>query len=204
MRSFQLAFALVFSLTACGNPDNLVVGVAAAAANQPGAHINTVQSAISGIASVYDPQGNKTSNQVSVVVLSDHANLCQMLTQHPDYFRNAPQTYVALLLFAAPPDSAGTYYIGAAPGIGAELIAVDGPDVDGGTPMTVDGGLVYPTSPFSGIQGQINFQQFDVRSGGQAAGSFDVVLVDPSSRGSEFYGHFKTQVCDALNTSILP
>jgi|GEM_PF-1205246 len=206
MRSFPLAVPLLCAcagLFACKNPDNLVVGVGAAAPNQPGAYINTVQSAISGIATVYDAHGVKTSQQVSVVVLSDKPGLCQMLAQHPDYFRNAPQTNVSLLLFA-PPDRSGTFYIGGGAGIFAELVPADGPDSDGGTPTTVDGGLVYTTAPFPSTQGQISFQQFDVRVGGQAAGSFDVILLDANTNGVEYYGKFKTQVCDALSTAIVP
>lgn len=206
MRTLPMPLAVALATlplltSACSNPDNLVVGGISATSTQPVAIINNVQSAISGVATVYDSHGNKTTQQLSVIALSGNPGLCAQLAAHPDYFRNAPETYVTVVLFA-PPDRVGTFYIGAGAGVGGEVIAADGPALDGGTPA--DAGTLYPTTPYPAAQGQIDFQQFDVRSPGQATGNFDIIVGDAIGGGHEYYGRFKTTVCDALGAAMVP
>jgi len=44
-----------------------------------------------------------------VVIISDQPGLCSRLQLHPDYFRNPPEYYVALILFLPPTDHLGTF-----------------------------------------------------------------------------------------------
>src|SRR5258706_8221936 len=126
LRKTPLLFAAMLS---CGNPDNVVVGGISATSTIPVAIIQSIQSAEAGITTYIDPQGNHI--QLSVVAFTDHPGLCQKLKDHPDYFRNPIEPYVALLLYA-PVDRIGTFVTGRDPGAEAEVIATTGPSTDGG------------------------------------------------------------------------
>ena len=94
MRLPVLALALA---AACGNSDNVIVGGVGAGATTPEVLFDNIGSAIHGLATLYDRSGNPLGSPQVIVILSDVPNLCSRLTAHRDYFRNAPESYEALI-----------------------------------------------------------------------------------------------------------
>jgi hypothetical protein len=185
--------ALLLCAAACGNPDNLVIGGMNASGNIPVAVIDTVRSAISGIATVSDRQTGAKGGQRTVVVLSNAPKLCDQLAAHPDYFRNPPEDYVALVMLL-PLDKLGLFYIGREPETAAELIAAAK-------------GIAPTPYPGLGLNQNItsSISLTDVSgNGGNARGSFSLYFVDRANGLHNFYGRFKTGTCSALENALLP
>lgn len=187
-----LALVLVPLFLACGNPDNIVQGGISATSTQPVAIFNDIKSAESGVTFLSDANG-KHLQQVSVIALSDHPKLCDQLKAHPtDYFRNPPEGFVAILLFA-PVDKIGTFVIGRTndEGTFAEVIATNGPP--------------GPSQPYYAGQGEVNLNNFDLTADGFGRGGFDVLVSDGAGFGHEFFGRFRTHVCPGgFDNQLLP
>jgi hypothetical protein len=174
---------------ACGTSDNLVVGGFAGDAKHPVTVLDNIRSSISGTVTVTDASNKQ--RVLSVVAISDHANLCDAVTAKPDFFRNPPDVAVTLILYA-PTDKIGTFVIGRPgdEGTNAELVATLGPTV--------------PVAPYFASLGTLSLSNFDTNPGGFAQGSFDVVFLDPAGVPREFYGRFKTHVCPGMAQVLLP
>jgi hypothetical protein len=191
MVRFMRLTALLLCAAACGNPDNLVIGGISATATIPVALIDSVRSAISGIATRTDQSGQR-----QVVILSNTAKLCDQLGAHTDYFRNPPEAYVAII-FYLPLDRLGTFYIrrpGDPPGTDGEIVAAS---------------TGIAPSPYFALgldQGLSSYVILtDVSpSGGNAVGSFDLIFPDKVGSIHEFYGRFKVGSCPALQNVLLP
>ena len=91
--------ALVLLCAACGNNDNVIVGGVGGGATTPDVIFDGIGSSIHGIATQRDAKGNPVGDKMGVVIMSDRPNLCDRLKARPDYFRNAPEGYEALILF---------------------------------------------------------------------------------------------------------
>ncbi|TMA27491.1 MAG: hypothetical protein E6J78_10110 [Deltaproteobacteria bacterium] len=180
--------ALLVLAAACGNPDNLVLGGISATATIPVASIDNVRSAISGIVTLNDANGNRIGQKVAII-LTNTSGLCTQLGSSPDYFQNPPQDYVALILLT-PLDQVGFFYFGRDP-VAALVI----PAAKGVKPATRYPAVNFPNTYIadSDLSG----------TGGNARGSFDIAVVDSFSQVHEFYGRFKTGSCDALANVII-
>lgn len=174
---------------ACGTSDNLVVGGFAGDANHPVTVLDNIRSSISGTVKVTD--ANNNSQTLSVVAISDHANLCDAVTAKPDFFRNPPDVAVTLILYA-PTDKIGTFVMGRGgdQGTNAEIVATLGPTV--------------PVAPYFAAGGSLSLSNFDTNAGGFAQGTFDVFFLDPAGVPREFFGRFKTHVCPGMAQVLLP
>ena len=175
-------FALLAS--ACGQPDNQMLGgvLAAGGSNVPNALLPDVNSSISSVVQIKDQNG-KTAHY-AMVVMSDRHDLCTSLQHHSDYFKNPPEGFVAMVMTGkAEPLSLGSFLVGASNGGNGALIATAGPG--------------FPNQSYPAAQGTLSLRQFD--PGGQAQGSFDLIVVDVNGGGHEVFGRFKTQPCAALD-----
>jgi hypothetical protein len=192
MRIARILVTLAVTLYGCGQPDSLVLG----AFN--GAFISEVRSAIHGNAQVEVSQGTKVP--MSVILLSDTAGLCDKLGQHPDFFRTSYGVATTMVLFI-PQDSLGSVLLGSfAPGVNnanAEIV-VDLPLPDGGT---TNSALGFPAFPNQGI---ISVSQLNMGNGGEAKGSFDVLILGTDLLAHEFFGHFKSKSCAATANVLFP
>jgi hypothetical protein len=179
---------LLLLAAACGNPDNVVVGGISATATIPVAFIDTVRSAIAGTTTVKDFNGNKIG-QREAIILSNTKGLCDQLQAHHDYFQNPPEDFVAVVLLT-PIDRVGTFFIGRDQG--TDILIV--PAAQGVKPQ-----------PYLGQATGTSYIALHEMSGsgGNAVGSFDVIVVDSSSGGHEFYGKFMTGSCAALNDASI-
>ena len=187
MRIARILVILAVALCGCGQPDSIVFG----AFN--GAIITEVRSAIHGSAQVQVPPNPKIP--VSVLLLSDTPDLCDKLSQHPDFFRTSYGVATTLLLFL-PPDSLGSF----APGqnnADAEIV-VDLPLPDGGTTNRAVGFASIPN------QGIMSISQLNTGNGGEAKGSFDVIILGTDQFGHEFSGHFKSKFCSSTANVLFP
>ena len=184
--------ALVLLCAACGSADNVIVGVVAAGATTPNVLFDPIGSSIHGVATPRDASGNRVGDPLGVVIMSDQPNLCDRLKAKPDYFRNAPEGYEALILFVRL-GYLGTFVVGRAsdPGTAAEIVAAKGPQA---------------TTPFHGLdRSYISVTSFPA-SGGNASGSFSLIFDDPygGNVAHAFYGRFKTNACPTLEGTLLP
>jgi hypothetical protein len=177
----RLAALFALTLCACGNPDNQVFGGISGGTLAPDAFLDNVGSAIAGVSKVADQNGNLTS--IDVFILTDRTNLCAKLANTPDYFRNPPEAYVALVM-STPQDRLGTFVVGASNGGGSLLMVTAGP---GKTITSYPGGA-----------GSVSVTNFDSRAGGEATGTFDILFADSLQVGHEIFGKFKTSTCPAL------
>jgi hypothetical protein len=187
MRIAGILVTLAVALCGCGPPDSIVYG------SFNGAFISDVRSAIHGNAQV--EIAPKTNIPMSVILLSDTPGLCDKIAQHPDMFRTSYGGATTFLLFI-PADILGSF----APGMdnaNAEIV-VDLPPSDGGTTNSAFG---FPAFPQQGI---ISVSQLNSGNGGEAKGSFDVVLLGSDQLPHEFFGHFKSKFCSSLANVILP
>jgi hypothetical protein len=188
MRIARILVTLAVALCGCGPPDSIVYG----AFN--GAIITEVRSAIHGNAQLVEIAPG-TKAPMSVVLLSDTAGLCDKLGQHADFFRTSYGVATTLLLFI-PPDTLGSFQ----PGVNnanAEIV-VDLPLPDGGTTNNAIG---FPAFPQQGI---ISVSQLNTGNGGEAKGSFDVLILGTDGLQHEFFGNFKSKYCANLANVILP
>jgi hypothetical protein len=190
-RSFPGVAAVACLLAlACGPPDNQVNGgVVSTNPAYPDAVISKVRSAIHGVGTVTNQRDGATT-QRSVVVLSSVDNLCRSLEQFPSYFKDggAPETHAALVMMAAP-------------GIlGDFLLAGTNAQADVSYLAAFKGG---PVTVLPGVAGDLNLVDFD--PGGNARGTFNVI-VSYGTNGQAFVeGRFKTDFCGAIGpTTYLP
>ena len=191
--------ALVLFCAACGNADNIIVGGLGSGATTPEVLFNGIGSSIHGSATQRDSSGNPVGDKLAVVIMSDQPNLCDRLKARPDYFRNAPEPYEALILFVRL-GYVGTFIIGRVsdPGTAAELVASSGPQAASPGPRV--------TTPFHGINSSVISISNWPPSGGNASGSFNLLVDDPYGTGTShpFYGRFKTNFCPTLEGTLLP
>jgi len=195
----KAVFLLLAVATACNNGDNQIVGAIGESSITPFIEFDNINSSIAGRISLRDAQGNPTGVVSQVVVLSDRPNLCQRLQQHPDYFRNPPETYIALILFLPGDNRLGTFIPGRVPGdegTTSEIIGVKDPAI-----------AVAPFPAFD-FSGYIALRDWSDAPGGEAAGSFSLVYGPPAVITGNFqfpfYGKFKSVVCPTLDGTLLP
>lgn len=191
MRIVAIVLVLAASTLSCGEPDNLVLG------GFNGAIITNVRTAIHGNGQLQPLQAGGTPTPVSVVILSDATDLCNKLGQHPDFFRQSYEVSTALIMWGGR-ETIGT----STPGLGstnAEMVVGQSPP-DAATPKPP---AAYPAGQL--VPGSfITLSEFDASPGGEAKGSFDLVLADAGGGGHEFAGHFKTGSCAAIANVLLP
>ena len=191
MRSHLLLLSAALSacLAGCGNPDNQMIGGLLGSGSVPNALIADVRSAVHGPVTATDSSGRLIDR--NLVVLSDHANFCAVITANPDYLRTPTEPFVVLLLLT-PPREVGTYYIGQSE-IGAMLLTT--------------AGLGQRVFFFPGGIGTIGLGQLASRPGGAAEGNFSLSVYDPSLPNSGvygLYGQFKTTMCPGLASAYVP
>jgi hypothetical protein len=184
--------ALVLCAAACGSSDNAIVGGLAAGATTPVVVFDPIGSSIHGVATVRDAGGNPVGSPLAVVIMSDRSDLCSRLRVKPDYFRNPPEAYEALIMTARL-GYVGVFIVGreSDPGTSAEIVAVSGPQT--------------PT-PFHAVNSsQIGITTWP-SNGGNATGNFNLLFDDPygTGVGHPFYGKFKTNFCPTLEGTLLP
>jgi hypothetical protein len=100
-----------------------------------------------------------------------------------------------LLLFL-PKDNLGSF----APGQGnadAEIV-VDLPLPDGGTTNSAVGFASIPN------QGVMSISQLNTGNGGEAKGSFSILIGAPDGLAHVFNGHFKSKFCAATADALFP
>lgn len=197
---------LLVMAAACGNSDNLVVGVIGESTITPFIQLGDVNSSISGRISLRDAEGNPTGTFSEVVIMSDRPGLCDRLKQHPDYFRKPPETYLALILFLPGDNRLGTFIPGRLPsdqGTTSEIIGVK----DITLPVTPFPALDITQSPATFLP-YITLRDWSDSPGGAAVGSFSLVYGPPPELAGPylfpFYGKFKTAVCPTLDGTLLP
>lgn len=187
----HLFFLLVLA-AACGNSDNVIVGTARAGATTPDIIFDSIGSSIHGLVTLSDPSGAPQGAQMAVVIMSNVPSLCARLKAKPDYFRNPPEAYEALILIA-PGGKLGTFIIGRTgdQGTQAEIVAVSGPQA--------------PT-PFVAATGSYIALTNWPDNGGNATGSFNMGFDDPYGSGflHPFAGRFKASFCPTLGGTLLP
>ena len=189
----RLTLLALLAAAACNNNDNMIVGGLSAGDTTPEVLFDGISSSIHGIATMRDSDGNPVGDPMGVVIMSNLPDICTQLHAHPDFFRNAPGPYEALVMMV-PLGYLGTFIIGRlgvdAP-TNAEIVAAAGPQV---------------TTPFHGLNSSyIAVTEFD-NTGGNAVGSFSLLLDDPYGTGvaHPFYGRFKTGFCKGLEGTLLP
>jgi len=203
------AVFLLVAAAACGNNENTFYGSIGPSTITPFIAFDNVNSVISGRARLTNPDGG-IGSPAEVVIISDRPRLCSLLVQHPDYFRNPPEAYVALILFYPPNDHLGTFYPGRGgdEGAGGEIIGVDPAKVQATIDLT--GNRV---APFPGLNaypccGYMSLRDWSEAPGGESAGSFSLYFGAPpqlnSTTAFPFYGQFKAAVCTTLDGTLLP
>ena len=175
---------LLLAAAACSSNDNMVVSDLAILEN--------VSSTIHGVAFMRDQNGNPVGDQLAVIIMSDQPNLCDTLTAHRDYFRNAPGVNQALIM-TVPLARLGTFEVDRPgdEGTAAEVLAATGPAT---------------TVPFHAL-GTSLISVTDWPDGpGNAVGSFYLITDDPDTATiqHQFQGRFKTNQCATLDGTLLP
>ena len=186
---------LLAAAAACGSGDNVVIGSIpeSPSANTPFIAFDNIQSVISGRARLFDQAGTPNGS-AEVVIISDQPGLCSRLQLHPDYFRNPPEYYVALILFLPPTDHLGTFEPGRPgdEGTDSEIIGVK---------------QLGQVKPFQAVKaGYIALRDWSEQPGGEAVGSFNLGYSAPAPANGlfSFYGKFKSTVCPTLDGTLLP
>jgi hypothetical protein len=185
--------ALLLAAAACGSGDNVVIGSLTESSITPFIAFDNIQSVISGRAQLFDQQGKPTGTFAEVVIISNQPGLCSRLQVHPDYFRNPPEYYLALILFLPATDHLGTFEPGRPgdEGTGSEIIGVK---------------QLGQVAPFQAANvGYIALSDWSAQPGGEAVGSFNLFYAAPPplSGGGGFYGKFKSTVCPTLDGTLL-
>lgn len=180
--------ALLVLAAACGNPDNLVIGAISASGTTPPVAIDNVRSAISGVVTLNDANGNRIG-QRTAIILTNTSGLCTQLGSSPDYFQNPPEDYAAVVLLT-PLDLVGFFYFGRDPVDALAIPAAKG---------------VKPVAKYRAVNALGTYVGVSELSGtgGNARGTFDVLFVDNVGAGREFYGRFKVGSCAALANVII-
>jgi hypothetical protein len=197
----RLAVPLLLA-AACGNPDNLILGGVGAGPQTPIVIFDNINSAISGRVTLADTSGNPTGSAAAVII-SDKPGLCEVLAAHPDYFRNPPEAFEAMILFTPTDNSCVP---GEGMRLGFFLLGRQCDDPTSSEIVATTGPTTTP-SPFVAVSNGYSYISLTNWSdgGGFASGSFDLFFVNPSLIGVfEFSGRFKTQVCPALGGVLLP
>ena len=196
----RLTLLALLAAAACNNNDNMIVGGVPAGDTTPEVIFDGIGSSIHGVATMRDSDGNPVGDPMGVVIMSNLPDICTQLHAHPDFFRNAPGAYEALIMMV-PIGYLGTFIIGRQ-GVdsttNAEIVASTGPPPGTSGPQA--------TTPFHGLDGSfIAVTEFD-NTGGNAVGSFNLLLDDPYGTGvpHPFYGRFKTGFCKGLEGTLLP
>src|SRR6266850_4458963 len=190
----KVAPALLLVAAACGTGDNVVIGSVGESSITPLIVFDNIQSVISGRARLFDASGTPTGSSAEVVIISDQPGLCSRLQLHPDYFRNPPEYYVALILFLPPTDHLGTFEPGRPgdEGTDSEIIGVK---------------QLGQVKPFQAVKaGYIALRDWSEQPGGEAVGSFNLGYSAPAPANGlfSFYGKFKSTVCPTLDGTLLP
>jgi len=208
MRKAGAAFLLVVA-AACGNNENVFYGSIGPSTITPFIAFDNANSVISGRATLTDADGG-TTGSAELVIISDRPRLCDRLVQYPDYFRNPPEAYVALILFLPPDNRVGTFLAGRPgdEGTGSEIIGADPTKKQASIDLTG-----RPVAPFQGLNaypccGYISLRDWSEASGGESTGSINLYYGAPpqlnSTTAFPFYGQFKATVCTTLNGTLLP
>jgi hypothetical protein len=190
---------LLLLAAACGNPDNLILGGVGAGPQTPIVLFDNINSAISGRVTLTDASGNPQGTAAAVII-ADKPGLCGVLKAHPDYFRNPPEAYEAMILFT-PTDNP------CQPGEGIRLgFFLLGRQCDAPTSSEIVATSGPTASPsFSAVANGYSYISLTNWSdgGGFASGSFDLFFVNPTLIGVfEFSGRFKSDVCDLSNVQL--
>ncbi len=190
----RAVLALVFLVAAgCNNSDNVILGGIGASSQTPQIVFDNIGTSISGTVTLSDANGVAIPDStVLAIVMTDQPGVCDKLKQHPDYFRNPPEPYIALILFL-PPDRVGTFLPGRETdvGTGSEIIGVLGPNA--------------PVLPFVAVNaGYIILSPNDTPTG-----SFNLLYSPPpelsgGTSGFPFTGRYKTNDCPNLASALLP
>ncbi len=185
-RRFLVAIALALpALAGCGNSDNQVYGGIVGTGTASNAFLPDILSAIHAVYQTTDKTGHARS--VSMMVLTDHGNLCAALAAHPDYFKKPVEPFVALLMTTTA-DRLGTFHLELSNDGGGQILATSGPG--------------QPIFGYVGYQGIISLKQFSAVPGDQAVGTFDFLASDSASVSHEIFGKFKTSECAALSSAV--
>src|SRR6266446_8450768 len=214
----KVAPALLLVAAACGSGDNVVIGSASETNITPFIAFDNIQSVISGRARLFDQAGNPNGSSAEVVIISNQPGLCSRLQLHPDYFRNPPEFYLALILFLPPTDHLGTFIPGRAgdEGTDSEIIGIkQSPDPNNPqqsirvvAPFILPRSSTDPTQP-AAVNGQyMTLGDWSAAAGGGATGTFNLLYVAPPSIPSNnvfpFSGRFRTSACPTLDGTLLP
>jgi hypothetical protein len=143
---------------------------------------------------------NGTAHQQWVIAMTDSSDVCTKLATHPTYFQTPIEPFSAAIVWV-PPGNVGTYFVGQQNPSGSTAgneVLVGGALADGGSPQLTRLPQVI------NVGGTISLSQFNIGAGGQAVGSFDVAVADPSGFPREFVGKFKTSYCTAMEQAVLP
>ena len=196
--------ALLLLAAACGNSDNVILGSLPPGANTPDVFFDSLGSSIHGLATLRDAAGNPTAAKAAVVIMSDRPNLCDRLKATPDYFRNAPEPYEALIMMV--PVGQTTAGCPAATGVRLGTFVV-GRQCDEGTQAEVVAvGSAQATTPFSAVIASYVALTDWPDGDGNSTGSFNLGFSDPSGTGIIYSlsGRFKTNLCSAIEGTLLP
>jgi hypothetical protein len=204
MRKAGAVFLLIAA--ACNNNENVIYGSIGPSTITPFIAFENVNSVISGRATLTDADGG-TTGTAEVVIISDRSRLCDRLAQAPDYFRNPPEAYEALILFLPPDLRVGTFIPGRAgdEGTMSRIIGYDPAKKDASISLTGK-----PVAPFSNLNGYgyIGLSDWTESAGGESTGNFLLYYVAaPELRSSAtfpFSGKFRATVCTTLEGTQLP
>ena len=199
----KAALALLLLAGGCSNNDNVVYGAIGASSITPFITFENVNSVISGRATLTDANGVATGT-AEVVIVSDRPALCDRLNQHPDYFQNPPEPYVALILFLPGDNRLGTFLPGRDVGTGSEIIGAD-PSLAQKSMATAG----KPVAPFQAENaGYIALTDWSEAPGSGSTGSFNLLYDPPpplTTNGAfNLSGKFKSTVCTTLEGTQLP
>ncbi len=197
---------LLLAAAACGSNDNSVFGVIPESTITPFIDFENIGSSIFGRLSLIDANGTPTGDSAQVVIVSDRPGLCARLKEAPAYFRDAPERYVALILFLPPTNHLGTFLPGRPgdEGTGSEILGGDPAKRQASIDQT---GLAV--APFKAVDtGYIALRDWSESPGGEAVGSFNLLYGPPppltSNNGFIFGGKFKATYCPTLEGTLLP
>jgi hypothetical protein len=197
---------LLLAAASCGSNDNSIFGAIPSSEINPLIEFDNLNSVISGTLSLRDANGNPTGESAQVVIASDRPKLCDRLKETPDYFRNPPEAYLALVLFLPATNHLGTFLPGRTgdEGTGSEIFGSD--PAKRQTSIDKTGRAV---APFKAVDaGYIALRDWSGSPGGESTGSFNLLYGPPppytSSGGFLFSGKFKATVCPTLEGTLLP
>jgi hypothetical protein len=191
MRTPARWLPLALALCACSSEENTVLS------GYPPVIISPVRSSVSAQVNYKDNSG--TTHPQWVIAMTDTADLCTKVTQHPDYFQNPIENFDAAIVWI-PPGNLGTYLVGQNVNgsvAGNEVLAGVG-STDGGAPR------LLRLSQVVGVGATVSVSQFNTGAGGEARGSFDVAVFDPGGNPREFVGRFKATYCTGMESAQLP